>query len=342
MNSTNSSLAPSDDKKNPRGKDKKKRKKKSKKSVGGQPGHAGTTLTQYEDADEIIELSIDRRTLPVGMDFKVSEPETRQVIDLNLEFIIREYQAEVLIAGNGERFVAKFPTHKLIPYKRVQEVFKDQFDLKISQGTLCNFNREAFERLESFEVDMVEKLKKEEVLNTDETGIKINSTLAWAHVVCTPKYTFIYPHEKRGKEAIKEMNIIPLYEGVLIHDHWKPYLSYDCLHGLCNAHHLRELQWVIDYKEQKWASSLKRFLIKLNKEVNESGGVLDEQTQKKRTKRYREITKAGNKECAFIMPTEGSGKTKVAQTKERNLLTRLQNYTDEVLLFSSSKSFKPV
>jgi len=354
MNSTNSSLAPSGDKKNGRGKDKKKRKKKGKRSVGGQPGHVGATLTQYEDADEIIELSIDRKTLPRGMDFKSSEPETRQIIDLNLEFVIREYQAEVLVTDDGERFVAKFPAHikksiqygpsvkslavymsqyQLIPYKRVQEVFEDQFDLKISQGTLCNFNREAFERLESFEVNMVEKLKKEEVLNTDETGIKINGTLAWAHVVCTPTFTLMYPHEKRGKEAINEMNIIPLYKGILIHDHWKPYLSYNCLHGLCNAHHLRELQWVIDYKEHKWASSLKRFLIKLNKEVHENGGILDEQTQKKRTKRYREITKAGNKECAFTMPTEGSGKTKVAQTKERNLLTRLQDYTEQVLLF---------
>ena len=30
-------------------------------------------------------------------------------------------------------------------------------------------------------------------------------------------------------------------------------------YGLCNAHHLRELQWVIDLKNQKWARSLKNF-----------------------------------------------------------------------------------
>ena len=65
------------------------------KKVGGQAGHEGKTLEQYEDPDEIIELSIDRRTLPTGVNFTVSEPETRQVIDLNLEFIVREYQVEV-------------------------------------------------------------------------------------------------------------------------------------------------------------------------------------------------------------------------------------------------------
>ena len=28
-----------------------------------------------------------------------------------------------------------------------------------------------------------------------------------------------------------------------VHDHWKPYFGYACQHGLCNAHHLRELTY---------------------------------------------------------------------------------------------------
>ncbi len=70
MNSSNSSLSPSTDNKiRSRGKDKKKRKRKSEKSVGGQEGHEGTTLIQYEEPDEIIEIPIDRRTLPAGGKF---------------------------------------------------------------------------------------------------------------------------------------------------------------------------------------------------------------------------------------------------------------------------------
>ena len=112
MNSRNSSLSPSNDnKRRSRGLDKKKRRKKGEKSVGGQVGHAGTTLTQYEEADEIIEIPIDRRTLPQGEKFKKADPETRQVIDLNIEFVVREYQAEVLIGADGMRFVAPFPEH---------------------------------------------------------------------------------------------------------------------------------------------------------------------------------------------------------------------------------------
>lgn len=360
MNSSNSSLPPTSDKKRrSRGKDKKKRKKKGSKNVGGQKGHEGTTLTQYEEADEIIELPIDRRSLPVGEKFTKSEPEVRQVIDLNIEFVVREYQAEVLIGVDGTRFVAPFPEHvtkaiqygpsvksfavymsqyQLIPYARVQEVFMDQFDLKISQGTLCNFNKEAFEKLEDFESNIIKGLGGEAVLNADETGIKIDADLAWAHVLCTPKLTFIYPHEKRGKDAMSEMGIIPKYKGILIHDHWKPYLGYACKHGLCNAHHLRELQWVIDFKGHKWANSMKKFLNKLNDEVDECGGVLPSEIQKRRLRRYREIIKLANPECPIIVPLKGSGKKKVKQTKERNLLNRLRDYEEQVLLFMKVKN----
>jgi len=32
------------------------------------------------------------------------------------------------------------------------------------------------------------------------------------------------------------------------------------------------LQWVIDFKQQKWAKSMKKFLVKLNEQVDEAGG----------------------------------------------------------------------
>ena len=360
LNSRNSSLPPSSN--NPRkirGKDKKKRKKRSLKAPGGQEGHEGSTLQQVEDPDEMIALSIDRRTLPANESFSTAEDEVRQVIDINLEFIIREYRAEVLIGKNGGRYVADFPKHitkaiqygpsvkslavymsqyQLIPYNRVQEVFKDQFGLDISQGTLCNFNREAYDKLESFEQNIIEELKKSSVLNADETGIKINGELSWLHVLGDKKSTYYFPSGKRGKEAMDMMGVIPNFKGILCHDHWKPYLGYDCRHALCNAHHGRELQWVIDFKGHKWAKSMKRFLYNLSKKVDEAGGVLDEENQKNRIRRYREIIKQGQLECPIYVPsTRTKNKGKVKQTKERNLLDRLKDYENEVLLFMKDK-----
>ena len=95
-------------------------------------------------------LELDKRTLPQGENFKKADPEIRQVIDFNIEFLVREYQAEVLTGADGMRLVAPFPAHitkaieyepsvkslavymsqyQLIPYTRVQEVFKDHVDI---------------------------------------------------------------------------------------------------------------------------------------------------------------------------------------------------------------------
>ena len=360
MNSSNSSLPPSSDNKKPgvRRERKKKKTSKNKKSVGGQPGHEGQTLEQYENPDEVVPIPLDKRTLPNGINYAVLPPETRQVVDIQVDFSVTEYQAESVLGSDGHIYTAQFPSHltkaiqygssvkalavymsqyQLIPYARVQEIFKDEFGLRISQGSIANFNEQVYTNLEDFEVDMIEKLKKEDVLHADETGIKVDTELNWVHVLATDKLTYYFPHQKRGKDAIHRMKVLDDFKGTLVHDHWKPYLGYECEHALCNAHHLRELQWVIDFKEQKWAKTLKSFLSKLNEEVDKTGGVLSDEVQKRRTKRYKDIIKLANKEVPYIMPVEGSGKKKVAQSKERNLLDRLDKYEDQVLLFMRDK-----
>ncbi len=83
---------------------------------------------------------------------------------------------------------------------------------------------------------------------------------------------------------------------------------------------------------------MKRFLLNLNKLVDESGGSLTEDIQKSKIKRFKEIIKQGNTECAFYMPIKGSGKKKIKQTKEINLLDRLDEYEGQVLLFMKIKN----
>ena len=82
---------------------------------------------------------------------------------------------------------------------------------------------------------------------------------------------------------------------------------------------------------------MKKFLSKLNDEVTEYGGLLPIEIQKRRIKRYQDIINSAKPECPMIMPAKGSGKKKVKQTKERNLLIRLRDYEDQVLLFMKIK-----
>jgi len=102
LNSSNSSKPPSSDP---------NRKKKSKGKglkQGGQVGHVGTTLKQFDEVDEIKELKIDRGSLPSGK-FTHAGYEKRQVVDIEFYRIVTKFRTEVLIDEKGKRHVASFP-----------------------------------------------------------------------------------------------------------------------------------------------------------------------------------------------------------------------------------------
>ena len=132
------------------------------------------------------------------------------------------------------------------------------------------------------------------------------------------------------------IGIISNFSGVLCHDHWKPYYNYNCLHALCNAHHIRELERAIEQDDQKWAISMKDFLVKLNDEVNVSGGILSEEECKKYREKYRNILKKAELESP--PPVKIIGKRgRIKKTKSRNLLERLMSFENDILRFIENK-----
>ena len=136
---------------------------------------------------------------------------------------------------------------QLIPYERVSDYFMNEAKIAVSVGSLFNFNQEAFERLEAFDQMAKEKLMDVPCLHVDETGINVGGKRIWLHNASNERWVYFYPHENRGHEAMDAIGILPKFQGILIYDHWKPYYTYTaCTHALCNAHHIRELQWVMD------------------------------------------------------------------------------------------------
>ena len=127
------------------------------------------------------------------------------------------------------------------------------------------------------------------------------------------------------------MGVLPFFTGILCHDHWKPYFQYDCVHVLCNAHHLRELEWCIDFEKQVWAGTMKSLLVEINSEKIKEGFISSER-QEAFQRRYRTILTQGERECPITdKPSAKRGRTK--KSKSRNLLERLQNFEQETLRF---------
>ena len=349
LNSRNSSKPPSSDPNR-----EKKKKSNGKKKPGGQKGHTGKTLCRIDDPDETLEIKIDRRTLPKGQ-YKDAGYEARQVFDVIVSRNVTEYRAQILEDQDGNRFVASFPKgvtrpaqygtntkvnavymsqYQLIPYERIKDYFESQMGIPLSVGSVYNFNKSAYEKLEGFELWLIQKLIKSGLNHADETGINIDGKRNWLHCVSNSDLTYLYPHKSRGTVAMESGGVIPLFGGILCHDHWKPYYSYSCIHSLCNAHHLRELERAFEQDNQEWAKKMQHLLLKINTATDQAGGELSPEQSKKFWKLYRKIIKEGEIECPAPIRPEGKKKRgPLKRSKARNLLERLKDFEEDVLRF---------
>ena len=351
LNSKNSSKPPSTD---PNRK-KFSKKGKSDKKPGGQKGRKGTTLEQVNDPDEVTELTIDRRTLPKGSPYQEAGQEIRQVIDIDISRFVTEYRAQVLEDNQGNRFVASFPKgvnrpvqyglglkahavymsqYQLIPYDRIRDHFQDQVQIPVSAGSVFNFNKEAYAQLEPFEKWAKSQLAKSDLLHADETGINIGGKRHWLHGASNASLTLLYPHAKRGTEAMDDIGILPFFNGVLCHDHWKPYYRYQCLHALCNAHHLRELERAWEQDGQQWARDMQALLLNIRGTVEDAGGSLVPDEAEQWHQRYRKLLEKAEIECPPPDESQRKGKRgRLKRSKARNLLERLRDFEQDVLRF---------
>lgn len=350
LNSSNSSKPPSSDpnrKKKSRGKGLKR---------GGQVGHVGTTLKQFDEVDEVTELKVNRDMLPSGK-FTHAGYEKRQVVDIEFHRVVTEFRAEVLIDEKGKRYVASFPAaitrpvqygkglktyavymsqYQLIPYDRVQACIRDQLGIPISAGSIANFNQAAYRQLHEigFETWLKQELIRASVMHADETGINIDGKKHWLHCNSNSQLTYFYAHAKRGCDAMNEMGVLPHFAGVLCHDHWKPYYRYNCTHALCNAHHLRELERAWEQDEQQWAKQMQGLLCEMNAAVQDAGGRLESIASEAFRKQYRQLLLKADVECPPPDESKREGKRgRLKRSKSRNLLERLRNYEDDVLRF---------
>lgn len=356
LNSKNSSIPPSKDPKRKRGS--KRSTAGEKRKPGGQNGHAGTNLKQVAKADYVEDLLIDRRTIPSGVYNQIGF-ESRQVIEITISTEVTEYRAEILRDKDGNEYVASFPEgvtrpvqygasvkakavymsiQQLIPYDRIRDEFTDQCGLPISAGSIFNFNKEAYGSLETFEAIAKQQLIAQSLLNVDETGINVNGKNIWLHTAGNDRWTLFFPHEKRGGEAMAAMGVLPHFHGILCHDHWRPYFQFNCLHALCNAHHLRELERAFEQDNQAWAKKMQVLLVEINEAVDKAGGSLPEPVAKEYRNQYRSILAMADLECPPPKAKAGAKKRgRVARSKSRNFLERLRDFETETLRFMTDK-----
>lgn len=225
---------------------------------------------------------------------------------------------------------------QMISLKRVQQTIQTLIGQVISEATILKYVLQLHLALERWEQMAIERILTEPAMHVDETSIRVEKHNHWIHVCSAGDITLKFVHEKRGLEAMTAIGIIPRYGGVIIHDCWASYLSYEhCSHGLCGAHLLRELTFIREANGYAWARNLKRLLQRTCSRVS--------RRQRKRLtpreyevlqKHYRNILTRGERELPPIPAKQNGKRGRIAKSDAHNLWERLNEHESAVLLFA--------
>ncbi len=271
--------------------------RQSEKKPGGQEGHEGHTLTMSDEPDVVTVHRPDtcqHCQAPFAAEQRAVAVDKRQVHDLPpLQVVVTEHQVETLCCGHCRQLSqGTFPpdvvapvqygpgiqqlavylkSEQYIPYDRSRQFLADLFDLALSPATLQNIVARAAKGLRPLVSQIKMALIAGHLLHCDESGFYIGGQRHWLHVAATKTLTCYYPHRRRGSQATTAMGILPHFCGRAIHDSWSAYYRYEqCDHGLCNAHHLRDLTAVAENDNQTWANRFKWFLLSAKQVVDQA------------------------------------------------------------------------
>ena len=142
----------------------------------------------------------------------------------------------------------------MLPEKRLAALMADLFGVNLVTATIAGMSRACATRFQGFVAAVRDQVAAAPVKHMDETGFRIGGKTQWLHIASTIWLTFYRVSPKRG-------SLLENVLGIVVHDHWKPYYTLKgVLHALCNAHHLRELQALVEIEKEDWARKMQRLL----------------------------------------------------------------------------------
>ena len=368
MDSTNSSKPPSSD---GYGRSARQRRGRgaSGRRAGKQPGAPGAHLAMVDAPDELV-VHAPERCAHCDADLagaQVTGVVRRQVFDLppvRLRVVEHRVQrrrcprqdcqtvtgaafpaqarARACYGPGVRALICYLAVHQHLPTDRLAQLLSDVLGARVATGTVSAVVAEAAERLdapEGFLDHLRERLVAAPVACFDETGARVDGRLRWLHAAVSDELALFTVHPRRGVAAMDAAGVLPAFRGTAVHDGWKPYGRYDqAEHQLCNAHHLRELDFAAERLDQDWASGLIETLIFAKREVEQAKAAgaerLDADTLAAIRARYAGHIAQGH--AANPPPARQPGQRgRLGKNKAANLLQRLDAQREDVLRFTT-------
>jgi transposase len=333
--------------------------RRSGKKPGGQLGHPGHTIELFQNPTKIIEKKPDAICSCGGVVQCGDEYISKQVADIRVVVDVVEERVysgrcercgkihhgefsegfvnPVQYGSNVKTLIALLNGYGNVAVNKTVDILNGISGgaLRLSEGTVVNFQKSLAQKIQPAIEIIKQRLIQCNVLGADETGCRVNGKLNWIQVFSNSQYTLFGFNKKRGDLYADGMDILDLFTGVLVHDHFKSYYGYTLMtHAECNAHILRYLQAVIEIMKHPWATDLAELLrdaSKLKKHYLDLGrNSMEENELNAISTRYDEIIEAGK--AQYAAATENKRNISYFND-ERLLLLRLREYKPEHLHF---------
>lgn len=283
VTSRNSSLPPSKDL--TRLAQTKSSRKSSGKKPGGQNDHKAHYLKLSDEPDKVMPSFVDQCS-NCGTPIAESDQtvvDRQQVIDLpEVKPEVVEYVKYRAVCPNcgvitestlpveevickvqyGERIkslITYFDVRQVIPKKRLQEVFKDVFNISLSTGTIANIISRSAEKMKDTYDQIKQYIQNSKVVGSDETGWNISGNNHWLWTYQNKEATYFFVHKSRGSEAIASEFPEGFRNSTLVSDRWAAQLKTKSKEKqLCLEHLIRDTQKLIDSYSSTWARELQK------------------------------------------------------------------------------------
>ena len=277
-NSSNSSQPPSRDHKPSQPKGRRKRKH------GSPQGHPKYERKLVTEPDHIVNLKAEACTnchadlhavagqlLDVNQitelpDPKVEVIEVRQYVvkcphcgQPQVEPVPEGLEMDRTFGARLEATVVYYRQEQHISYLRTEAILHELHGMEISQGGIDQIMQRAGQKAIQEAERIQAEVGQSKVINSDETGCRVDSGNWWQWVFCTLHAVLHVLRDNRSEDVIREV----------MADHIAEVWGSDCLtsqlkaptlaHQLCMAHQIRNLQAVIDRSPPAfWAQAMQK------------------------------------------------------------------------------------
>ncbi len=225
-----------------------------------------------------------------------------------------------------------------VPVERAAMLIADITGAHPSTGWISGVIAQVAGMLDGATTAVKTHLKDSPVLHVDETTVNIAGVKWWLHVACTQKLTAYHLHKSRGRVAVDEFAVLPGYTGTAVHDALSVYDGdkyATARHAWCGAHIGRELIAAADADpDAAWCKAAIQAFHGLNNAAHQARNT--GQTAIPATIAEPLLHNWNHAVlCGLASNPRRPGRE---QSKTRNLLERLRDHHDKVLLFAHDLS----